>query len=117
MKFIIDESVEYSVVLFFKNSGFDTISIAEDFPSLEDASILSIAYREKRILVTNDKDFGELLYRLNLPHRGIIFLRLRKEDGESKIKRLKILLEKYGNKLHDSFVVITQNKVRLKKRI
>lgn len=115
MKFLVDESVEYSVVSFLRSLGYDTHSVSEQSPSLEDKSVLSIAYDEKRILITNDKDFGKLIHRIKLSHRGVILFRLWKEDGDSKIKRLKLLLDKFSNKLPNLFVVITENKVRFRK--
>lgn len=114
MKFLVDESVEYSVVSFLRSLGYDTYSIAEQSPSLEDKSVLSIAYDEKRILITNDKDFGELIYRIKLPHKGVILFRLWKEDGDSKIKRLKRLLDKFSDKLSNHFAIVTESKVRFR---
>jgi predicted nuclease of predicted toxin-antitoxin system len=88
MKFLVDESVEYRVVIFLRNLGYDTRSVVESFSGLDDKIILSVAYKENRILITNDKDFGELIYRLQLPHQGIILFRLSKETYQSKEKKL-----------------------------
>ncbi len=115
MKFLVDESVEYSVVNFLRNLGYDTYSIAEQSPSIDDKYVLSIAYDEERILITNDKDFGELIYRLKLPHRGVILFRLWKENGDSKTKRLKQLIDKFSSKFPNRFVVVTENKVRFRR--
>jgi len=47
--------------------------------SIEDHEVLEIARAEDRILITNDKDFGELIYRQQLEHTGVILFRLRDE--------------------------------------
>jgi len=63
--------------------GHDVISIQEIFPSLDDPPILDIAGNENRILITNDKDFGELIYRSRLPHAGVLLFRLQETSGRS----------------------------------
>ena len=114
MKFLVDEAVEYSVVLFLRKLGYDTISVAEYFPGIEDQKILLFAYRENRIIITNDKDFGELIYKYQFPHKGVIFFRLMQEDSKSKVSRLNILLEKYKDRIRNSFIVIDETKVRFR---
>jgi predicted nuclease of predicted toxin-antitoxin system len=115
MKFLIDESVEYSLVLALRNLGYDVSSVVEQSPSIEDKDVLDLAYQEDRIIITNDKDFGELIYKFMFPHKGVILFRLRNEDKESKFKRLKILLEKYSSKIVVKFIVITDTAFRFKK--
>ncbi|MBL7159810.1 DUF5615 family PIN-like protein [Candidatus Microgenomates bacterium] len=115
MKFLVDESVEYSLVLYLRNLDFNTLSIAEKFPSLEDEKVLKIANKEKRIVITNDKDFGELVFYQKKKHRGVILFRLREEDASSKICRLDKILKKFKRKLKDRFVVISPTKVRFRK--
>lgn len=115
MKFLVDESVEYRVVLHLKEKGFDIASVASDFPSLKDKRVLSKANKEGRILITNDKDFGELIFRQKLPHKGVILLRLSEETAQTKIEKLNSLLKNYGDKLKDNFVVVTKDKVRIRK--
>lgn len=115
MKFLVDESIEYRVVLHLKEKGFDTASVASDYPGLKDKRVLSKAKKEGRILVTNDKDFGESIFRQKLPHKGVILLRLPDETAQAKIKKLNFLLKNYGDKLKDNFVVVTKEKVRIRK--
>ncbi|MBI2405245.1 DUF5615 family PIN-like protein [Candidatus Gottesmanbacteria bacterium] len=114
MKFLIDESVEFSVVSFLRSTGHDIIAIAEDFPSLQDADVLRFAVKERRILITNDKDFGELIFLHRLPHKGVIFFRLSKEDAGSKIEKLKLLLQTYAKKLPRFFIVVAPDKIRIR---
>lgn len=115
MKFFVDESVEYRIVVFLRNLGYDTVSVSESFPSLNDTDILSSAYKEKRILITNDKDFGELIFRCKLPHKGVILFRLSEETCQSKEQKLNYVLEKFKDKLSHSFTVVTDTKIRFRK--
>ena len=73
------------------------------------------AYDENWILITNDKDFGEKVYREQRRHRGIIFMRLGDERATTKINVLQRLLEGYADRLEDQFVVVTETQVRFAK--
>lgn len=112
MKFLVDESVEFPIVTFLRKNKFDALSIAEGNAGLGDADVLALAVVEKRIVITNDKDFGELIFKYKLPHKGVVLIRAAKENSRSKITILKSLLEKYSRKLPDRFVVVTDEKVR-----
>jgi predicted nuclease of predicted toxin-antitoxin system len=58
-KFIVDECTGMSVVYFLRKLGYDTMSVSESMPQAIDADILQRAIVEERIVVTNDKDFGD----------------------------------------------------------
>jgi predicted nuclease of predicted toxin-antitoxin system len=79
---------------------------------MEDEEVIEKAYTESLILITNDKDFGEKVYRDRRPHRGVIFMRLGDERAANKIAVLGRLLESYGDRLSDRFVVVTESRVR-----
>lgn len=114
MRFLIDESVEYRVVEFLRSEGHDVITVAENAPGLRDTDVLSFAYKTKRILLTNDKDFGTLVFVGRHLHAGVILIRLSKEDAVSKIDKLQAVLSRYSKSLHGAFVVITNEKVRIR---
>jgi predicted nuclease of predicted toxin-antitoxin system len=73
---------------------------------------LEVARREHRILITNDSDFGELIYRRRLIHAGVVFLRLGDERTANKIDVLRRLLQAHSDRLPGSFVVVTESTVR-----
>lgn len=79
---------------------------------MTDDGVLHQASAEHRILITNDKDFGEKVYRDQQPHHGVIFLRLQDERTASKIAVLEKLINSYGDRLSDAFVVVTETQVR-----
>lgn len=74
--------------------------------------IIQQAFAADWILITNDKDFGEQVYRARRPHRGVIFMRLEDERAANKIEVLRRLLESYADRLADRFVVVTETGVR-----
>lgn len=88
MKFIADENLGSEVPKFLCSLGIDIIAIAEVAPGKPDPDILSLANSEQRILVTLDKDFGELVFKEGLAHFGVILFRLKDESMENKKKIL-----------------------------
>lgn len=114
MKFLIDESVEYRLVIFLRDADYDTSSIAELSSGSDDETVLSTAYKENRILITNDKDFGELIYKLSLPHKGIILFRLIEESYQSKINKLEHILKKFKEKLSNNYTTVSDTKIRFR---
>jgi predicted nuclease of predicted toxin-antitoxin system len=74
--------------------------------------VLALAHREGRILITDDRDFGELVFRLRQPHAGVVSLRLGEyADLATKIDRLDYVLTHHADQL-DRFLVVTGTSVR-----
>ena len=115
MKFLTDENIGFKVINPLRKNGFDIKSILETNPGADDVKVLSIANTEDRILITTDKDFGELVYVNKLVHAGVILLRLSNDSSENKIKVLKSLFKLHLEELEKAFTVVTENKVRIRK--
>jgi 2,3-bisphosphoglycerate-independent phosphoglycerate mutase len=67
-------------------------------------------------VITNDKDFGKLVFKRGKGHRGVIFLRLQRESTENKIETIKKVLEKCMESLSNSFIVASEDFVRISKK-
>jgi len=93
MRFIVDECTGPSVAEWLRNQNHDVFSVYEDARGMTDAEIVLKAYKENWILITNDKDFGEQVYRDGQLHKGVILLRLKDEKTSSKIWVLSQLLQ------------------------
>ena len=115
MKFLANESVEHSIVSHLSNQGYDIVSVAENFPGLKDTDVLTLSAKEHRVLLTNDKDFGELVYKEKLFHSGVVLFRLPQQDVPAKIVKLDLLLQKYKSRLKDNFIVVTKINIRIRK--
>jgi predicted nuclease of predicted toxin-antitoxin system len=100
------------VAAWLRGQGHEVFSVFEEARGAEDDEVISKAYAEGWILVTNDKDFGEKVYRERRPHRGVIFMRLGDERAANKIEVLRRLLGGYADKLTGRFVVVTNARVR-----
>jgi predicted nuclease of predicted toxin-antitoxin system len=80
---------------------------------MKDVDILALAYREQRILITDDRDFGELVFRLRQPHAGVIYLRLDTTRFPVRARRIDDVLAAYGDQL-DQFIVVTVDAIRVR---
>ena len=116
MKFLVDECTGPSVASWLRDCGHEVFSVYEDARGAEDDIILQKAFEENWVLITNDKDFGDKVFRNGRLHKGVILLRLENERAASKIKVLSRLLEKYIDRLPNAFVVVTEKQVRFAKR-
>ena len=72
MRFLVDESTGAAVVAYLRRVGHNVVAVAEAMPQADDPDILARAAGEDRILITNDKDFGELAFRFGLPAEWVL---------------------------------------------
>ncbi len=83
---------------------------------MDDPDVVQQAFAEHRILITNDKDFGERIYRERRPHRGVVLLRLEDERASAKVDTIRRLLASYADQLADHYVVVTEERVRFARK-
>ena len=112
MRFLVDECTGPGVATWLREQGYEVISIYESARRATDDFVIHKAFAEGWILVTNDKDFGEKIYRERHPHHGVILLRLADERTANKIAVLNRLLQRYAGQLPEQFVVVTETQVR-----
>jgi predicted nuclease of predicted toxin-antitoxin system len=94
--------------------GHDATAVGHNYPhALTDRAILEIAYDERRIALTNDKDFGDLIFRDRLPHTGVILFRLGYVPIDIRIAFLEPVLAEYSGHL-DQFIVMTPRNIRVR---
>ena len=89
--------------------------VGTEYPAdMKDADILALAYREQRILVTDDRDFGELVFRQRQPHAGVIYLRIDTTRFRVRAQRMEDVLATHGDQL-DQFLVVTIDAIRVRR--
>jgi len=114
LRFLVDECCDIGLVRSLREDGHDVLYVLENQAGISDDAVLLEAYNDGRILLTEDKDFGELVYRLKKPSKGIILIRINVRERNMKWFRLKKLIENYEDRLPDHFVVIDSNKFRFR---
>lgn len=113
-KFLADESVDFRIVKSLRNDGYQIEAIVELEPGIDDDDVLKMAIELEAILLTEDKDFGELTFRLQKPNKGIILIRMSGDPIEDKVKKLKEIFKIHLNEFSGKFTVITSTKVRIR---
>lgn len=112
MRFLVDECTGPAVARWLRRQGHEVFSVYEEARGMDDADIIRMAFAGDWILVTNDKGFGEKVYRERRPHRGVVLLRLDDERASSKIETVRRLLDGHAGRLAGQFVTVTETRVR-----
>lgn len=115
MRFLLDEGLPYRLAGHLQGLGHDVTAVGHDYPhALADREILEIPTTERRIILTNDKDFGDLIFRDRLRHEGVILFRLGYVPLDVRITHLERVLADHADHLRDVIVVSRRNiRVRL----
>lgn len=112
MRFLVDECTGPAVASWLRGQSHEVFSIYEESPGIDDEAVLAKAEAEKWILITNDKEFGEKIFREKRSHHGVVLLRLADERSPSKVAAIQKLLHAHADQLFDRFVVVTEARVR-----
>ena len=111
---LLDEGADRRLGAWLGTEGCDVTIIGVDHPaSLEDREVLAIAFREDRLLITRDNDFGRLVVQDALPHAGVILLRFRRYLLDLQQARLRHVFSDFSRQL-DRFLVVTETDVRVR---
>lgn len=113
IRFIVDECTGPSVAKWLSGEGYEVFSVFDETPGIDDKEIITKAHEGNWVIITNDKDFSDLIFRDSHPHRGVIFLRLSNERSANKIRCLKKLLAQFPDRIKDQFVVVSESNVRI----
>lgn len=112
MRFLVDESTGKKFADLLKRKH-DVVFVGDVMPTATDEKVISYAEKENRILVTDDKDFGELVFRLQKPSKGVILLRIDKTSPDYRFEILNNVLE--TQKIKNRFIVVKEEKIRIRK--
>jgi len=108
----VDECTGPLLARWLRQEGHEVFSVYDDARGISDDEVMRKAVDETRIIVTNDKDFGERVFRDSHPHHGVILLRLSDERPATQIMVLRRLLDEFSGGLSNHFVVATEEHLR-----
>jgi predicted nuclease of predicted toxin-antitoxin system len=112
IRFLANENFPLPSVKLLLASGFDIDAVSLLMPGVEDPIVLERAYTEDRVLLTFDRDYGELIYRLGLPvPAGVVYFRLVPQTPEEPARYVLALLQS-NIELVERFTVVERNQVR-----
>jgi Domain of unknown function (DUF5615) len=112
MRFLADESCDFAVVRALRKAGHDVVAVAEISPRAEDSDVLERALKGKRVLLTEDKDFGQLVYASAASAGGVILFRFPAGTRGSLPKAAVDLVRLKGEDLARLFTVVQPGRVR-----
>jgi predicted nuclease of predicted toxin-antitoxin system len=114
MRIMADENFPRPALLALRESGWDVFSIAEEHPGCSDEEVAALCADQRRILMTFDKDFGELVFRRGLPAgSGVVLFRIT-PDTPDEAAGLALALAESQPDLQGCFCVVTRNRIRVR---
>jgi predicted nuclease of predicted toxin-antitoxin system len=113
MRFLADESCDFITVRDLREAGHDVLAVSEIAPRAEDSEVIELALKEKRILLTEDKDFGQLVYAHGQKTLGVIFLRFPFSARQQISREVSNLVKQKGEGLTGCFVTIQPGRIRI----
>lgn len=114
MRFLADECVAVRIVERLRAEGFDVVKAADICPQDEDDLILARAVDDGRVLITADKDFGELVIRLGHPARGVVSLALGDLSSSARAEITVSALRALGDRVDGNLVTIEPGRIRVR---
>ena len=115
LRFLVDVSVGRKSEQYLNTAGHDTLCVREVSTRATDEEILELAVLEQRIVITMDKDFGELVYHSGRNHKGVLLLRLEDQTGQAKVCVLSEILKLHSEEIEGHFSVYQNGRLRIHK--
>jgi predicted nuclease of predicted toxin-antitoxin system len=112
VRILADENVPRVIVAWLRQSGHDVLYAAEARRQVPDAELLAEAETEGFVVLTEDKDFGELVFRHRANSHGVILLRIEDQPASARLARLQQIWPLIDSRLPGQFVVVTRTKLR-----
>lgn len=113
MRFLADESCDSIIIRTLREAGHDVLAVGEITPRAEDSEVIALARKEKRILLTEDKDFGQLVFAHGEKSLGVLFLRFSFPARAQIARDVADLILQQGEKLIGCFVTIQPGRIRI----
>ncbi len=113
MRLLADESCDFSVVVGVRIAGQDVTSIMELMSGVDDETVIKLAASERRLLLTEDKDFGQLVFAAAKENSGVILIRYPAHARSTLVEDVMKLLADRGEALYSRFVVLEPGRVRV----
>jgi len=114
MKLLADENVHGDLVLWLRSQGHEVLYAAESLRTMPDDELLLLARDESRVLITDNKDFGDLVYHRKLVSHGVVLLRLETPSIAGRLERLAQVWPVIEAQAKGRFVVVTDRKIRVR---
>ncbi len=116
LRFLADESCDFAVVRALRAEGCDVFAVSEVMRRSDDRELIDQANREKRILLTEDKDFGWLVFVSHADSAGVILIRFPGNLRRTLAQTVRQLVREQGERLLGAFVVVQPGHIRISRQ-
>jgi predicted nuclease of predicted toxin-antitoxin system len=113
MRFLADESCDFAVVRVLRATGHDVLAVSEFQQRSLDNELIETAFNEDRVLLTEDKDFGWLVFVAHAKSAGVVLIRFPAGVRQTLAADVTRLLAHHGAEVKNSFVVLRPGSVRI----
>src|SRR5262245_35689424 len=113
---LADESCDFAIVRALRKAGYEVAAVSEISPRADDDVILALAADETRIVLTEDKDFGELVYAKLQANCDVILIRSSAKTRSKIPKNIVTFVSTRGDELHGRFVVVQPGRIRIRRK-
>jgi len=117
MRLVADENIDRLVVDSLRYAGFEVISIREIAPGSMDEAVLSRSVADAGLLLTADKDFGDLVFRQGLVMHGVVLIRLSGISQSAKARLLVEVFRTHAALFPRNFTVIEPQGIRVRRGV
>jgi predicted nuclease of predicted toxin-antitoxin system len=114
LRFLADESCDFAVVRVLRASAYDVVAVTEQAPGASDERVIDLARSEDRLLLTEDRDFGRLVFAAARDSGGVIYIRFPASRRAELPDRILHLVRKEGDRLSGSFTVVGPGRTRIR---
>jgi predicted nuclease of predicted toxin-antitoxin system len=115
LKFLGDENLDWQIVERLRLDGHEVLYVVEMEPGIPDDEVLNLANNEGAILLTSDKDFGELVFRLRRIAAGVVLIRLFGLSPNDRAEIIANAINQHTDELLGAFTVISSKNIRIRK--
>lgn len=114
MRWIADECVSARLVKLLREASHDVVYVADIAAGASDTDLIGMARRENRLLLTDDKDFGELIFRRRWDVPGVVLMRIASDDPHARLLRLAAAIVQFEERLYGRYTVIEDARFRFR---
>ena len=115
MNFVADENIDTEIIDHLRDAGYEICSISEEFPGVSDEDVIKITNKHNAVLLTADKNFGELVFRKGEVIKGVVLVRIFGVSQQEKSQMILDAFNTHADDFVDCFTVISKKKIRIKR--
>ena len=113
-RYLADEGVDFRIVRALREAGYSIVSVREESPSIPDTQVLARALELDAVLLTEDKDFGDMVFLQKKSAPGILLIRLAGLPGSRKVELVTKMFAQHATEFRGSFSVLTDRALRIR---